>query len=110
MLQAYCLVLLYMHRDIDVVVGIAMDARWTEMGNTGGSEDLMAISVDEWTDEMVADALKAQEDYDIYREDKMQYSHVQATNYPSKTASASKQKREHRRRKKTNPFRKPKGK
>ncbi|MGY2808706.1 hypothetical protein [Bradyrhizobium sp. USDA 4506] len=110
MLQAYCIVLLYINRDIDVAVGIALDARWTEMGNIGGSEDLMAISVDEWTDEVVADALKAQEHYDIYRKDKMQYSNTQATNYPSKADSPSKQKRAHRQRKKNNPFRKPKSK
>lgn len=110
MLQAYCLALLHKYRDIDVVVGIAMDARWTEKGHEGGSEDLMAVSVDEWTDELVADALKAQETFDIFREDKMQYSHMHATNYPNKAGSASKQKRTSRHRKKNNPFRPQKGK
>lgn len=105
MLQAYCLVLLWKYRQIDTVVGVALDARWTEKGREGGSEDLIAVSVDEWTDEMIAEAGKAQEQYDIYREERLQYSDFHATDYPNPVGSTSKQKQRSRHRKKNNPFR-----
>jgi hypothetical protein len=110
MLQAYCIVLLGMYRQVHTVVGIALDAKWTMKGRKGGSEELMAVSVDEWTDEMVANAAEAQEHYDIYRQHKMTYTDFHATNYPDIAGRTSMQKQRLRHRKKNNPFRQPKDK
>jgi hypothetical protein len=54
MLKSYCLVLLSEQRQLETAVGIAVDAHWSQTGRRGGSEDLMAIQVDDWNEEMVA--------------------------------------------------------
>jgi hypothetical protein len=97
MLQAYCLVLLSEHRELNVAVGIALDARWTAMGSEGGSEDLLVLQVDNWTEQLVADAAKAKEDFDILRSDRLMLSDFHATNYPDRDRKMSyrKKRRQH---------------
>jgi hypothetical protein len=59
MLEAYCLTVLHNHRHLNTVVAIGIDAHSSQTGRKGGSEDLFAMRIDEWTDEMVANALEA---------------------------------------------------
>jgi hypothetical protein len=47
MLRSYCVVLLCERRQLKTVIGIGVDAHWTQTGRLGGSEDLMAIQVEE---------------------------------------------------------------
>ncbi|THD50404.1 MAG: hypothetical protein E8A46_18370 [Bradyrhizobium sp.] len=104
MLQAYCLVLLSEHRELNVAVGIALDARWTPKGSEGGSEDLIVLQVDSWTDQMVADAAKAKEEFDILRSDRLTLSDFHATNYPDGDHKMSQLKKRRKHRSRMNPM------
>ncbi len=52
MLETYCLRAFRTFRSIDVSVGIGIDAPESISGQRGGSEDLLAISEPEWTQEL----------------------------------------------------------
>ena len=101
MLQAYCLVLLSEHRELDTAVGVSFDAPF----GRGGSEDLIVLHVDNWTDEMIVDANKAKEDFDILRRaDRLNFSDFHTTNYPDRDETTPKLRRHRKRRGKSNPF------
>src|SRR6185503_14998996 len=51
MLQTYCAAALYDNRNTKRMVGIAIDASSEITGRRGGSEDLMAIEITDWTPE-----------------------------------------------------------
>jgi hypothetical protein len=105
MLEAYCFVLLSERRELDTAIGIALDARWTERGSQGGSEDLVVIHIDDWTDDLIADAAKAKETYDILRSDRLMVSDFHTTNYPDRHEKTPKLKHHRKQRGKRNPFR-----
>lgn len=83
MLRSYCVVLLCEQRQLKTVVGIGVDAHWTQTGRLGGSEDLMAIQVDEWTDEMLEDVARAKEQYSILLEERLINTHTSHDEYPT---------------------------
>jgi hypothetical protein len=87
MLQAYCLVLLSEQRQLKTAVGIAVDASSMQTGRPGGSEDLVALRVDEWTDQLLSRAADARERYDVLRTGRLVESHISANEYPSVAAS-----------------------
>jgi hypothetical protein len=82
LLEAYCLVILYENRHLNSVVAIGMDAHSSQTGRKGGSEDLFAMRIDEWTDELVACAVEAKEDYDILRGDRLIKQKLSRNEYP----------------------------
>jgi len=82
MLEAYCMNVLAQHRDMKTAVGIAIDASTLQTGRRGGSEDLVAVQVDEWTDEMVAAAATAQEQFDVYRKQRLKFTEIRRHQYP----------------------------
>jgi hypothetical protein len=82
MLEAYSLVVLHENRHLNTVVAIGMDAHSSQTGRKGGSEDLFAMRIDEWTDELVASALKAKEHYDILRQDRLIKRKLSRDEYP----------------------------
>lgn len=90
MLRAYCLVLLSEQRQLNTAVGFATDAHSTQTGRKGGSEDLMAIRVDEWTEELLADAAEAKEHYDVLRSGRLIQSNISRDEYPSLTGETAK--------------------
>jgi hypothetical protein len=83
MLRSYCVVLLHEQRHIKTTIGIASDAHWSQTGRRGGSEDLMAIQVDEWTDQMLADVAWAKEEYSILLEARLINTHRSHDEYPA---------------------------
>jgi hypothetical protein len=82
-LEAYCLVLLSEQRRLKTAVGIAVDASSMKTGRRGGSEDLMAIQVDEWTGQLLTAAAEAKERYDVLRVERLVESHLSGNEYPS---------------------------
>jgi hypothetical protein len=90
MLRSYCVVLLSEQREIKTAIGIAMDAHWTQTGRRGGSEDLMAIQVDDWNDQMLADVARAKEELSILQEDRLINTHTSHDEYPSLPGEPSK--------------------
>jgi hypothetical protein len=82
MLEAYCLVVLHENRRLNTVVAIGIDAHSSQTGRKGGSEDMFAMRIDEWTDELVASALKAKEHYDILREERLVKQNISRDEFP----------------------------
>jgi len=82
MLEAYCLVLLSQHRHLNTAVGIALDAHSSQTGRRGGSEDLYAIRIAEWTPELEAEATRLKEAYDILREERLNKRLVSHDEFP----------------------------
>jgi hypothetical protein len=81
MLRSYCVVLLAEQRQIKTAIGVAVDAHWTQTGRRGGSEDLIAIQVDDWNEQMLADIAKAKEEYSILLEDRLINTHTSHDEY-----------------------------
>lgn len=71
MLEAYCYVLLSENRNLHTAVGIAMDAPSSQTGRRGGSEDMFAMRIDTWTDEMLTRAAEAKQHYDVLQDDRL---------------------------------------
>lgn len=65
LLSGYCLNVLDQYSDVDVVVGVAFDASPKITGRQGGSEDLLAISREALTVEMVEQARKMKDEFGI---------------------------------------------
>jgi hypothetical protein len=82
LLEAYCLVVLYENRHLNSVVAIGMDAHSSQTGRKGGSEDLFAMRIDEWSDELIADAVEAKEHYDILRTERLIKQRISRNEYP----------------------------
>jgi hypothetical protein len=82
MLEAYCMGVLFKNRQLDTAVGIALDAHSSQTGRQGGSEDLMAIRVDEWTPALESEAMKRREAYNVLQEDRLQEKMVSHEEYP----------------------------
>jgi hypothetical protein len=83
MLRSYCVVLLSEQRQIKTAIGIAVDAHWTQTGRRGGSEDLMAIQVDDWNEQMLSDVARAKEELSILLEDRLINTHTSHDEYPA---------------------------
>ncbi len=90
MLQAYCYVLLHENRNLRTAVGIAIDASPEQTGRRGGSEDLVAVQINSWTAEMVADVEKAKEHYDILRTTRLKKTQTTSHEYPLLTEVSAK--------------------
>jgi len=82
MLEAYCMVLLSQHRHLNTAVGIAFDAHSSQTGRVGGSEDLFAMRIDEWTPKLEAEAARLREAYDILREERLNKQLVSHDEFP----------------------------
>jgi hypothetical protein len=82
MLQAYCLVVLYENRHLNTVVAIGLDAHSSQTGRKGGSEDLFAMRIDEWSDELIAEAVKAKDDYNILQKERLVKGRIAGNEYP----------------------------
>lgn len=91
-LEGYCLALLSDHRELKTAVGIAVDASFAQTGRRGGSEDLMAIQVDEWTDELTKEIAEAREKFDILKSERLITSSLSADDYPTKNPRPRKHK------------------
>jgi hypothetical protein len=96
MLEAYCATVLYERRDLRRMVGIALDASSRVTGRSGGSEDLIAFEVDEWSPEFERQVEKSRAQYDILRASRLRTARVHHDEYPSDAQSLGRNRRERR--------------
>ncbi len=82
MLHGYCLSALHKYRNYDTAVGIAIDASSKQTGRQGGSEDLMAIKVDEWTPDLEARVAADKEDFEILQDDRLRVHNASRFEFP----------------------------
>ena len=89
-LHAYCLVTLSENRQLKRVVGIALDASSKVSGREGGSEDLLALEVPEWTPSLEAQVREARQEFDIMDSDRLAKSTMAIAEYPDTPQFSSK--------------------
>jgi hypothetical protein len=97
-LHGYCLNVLKKYSDIDVVVGIAFDARSSVTGREGGSEDLLVMSREALTEDAMRHAEKIREDFGIFNPETMMETRFSDQEYPALTTSAAQEKMSRQRR------------
>jgi hypothetical protein len=83
MLHAYCLHALSENRQIKRAVGIAIDASSRVTGRKGGSEDVLALEVREWTPGLEEDLRAAREKFDIMRPERIRRGAASVEEYPA---------------------------
>lgn len=88
MLHAYCLSTMSEHRELKRVVGIALDASPKVTGRKGGSEDMLALEVHEWTPELEAQVKDLREKFDILDPTRVIKSVSSTDEYPAPAESA----------------------
>jgi len=64
-------------------VGIAIDASSRVTGRKGGSEDILALKVDERTPELEEDLRAAREKFDIMRPERIRRGATSVDEYPT---------------------------
>ncbi len=64
-LETYCYVALHENRQFKRVVGVAIDASSRVTGRQGGSEDLIAVEVAEWTPELEREVQERRRHFDV---------------------------------------------
>jgi hypothetical protein len=65
MLHAYCLFTLSEHRQLKRAIGLGFDASPKVTGREGGSEDMLALEVHEWTPTVEAQVKELREKFDV---------------------------------------------
>jgi len=82
MLSAYCQAALYDNRNLKRMVGIAVDASSQVTGRTGGSEDLVAIEITEWTPELERRTEELRRDFDVLIPSRVKRGGLSTAKYP----------------------------
>jgi len=82
MLGAHCHAALYDNRNLKRMVGIAVDASSEVTGRTGGSEDLVAIEITEWTPELERHTEELRLTFDILIPSRVQSGGFSMAKYP----------------------------
>ena len=82
MLETYCYSVLYDHRGLKCAVGIAIDASSRVTKRRGGSEDLIAVEVEEWTDELERGVRESRAHYDVLQSHRLRGYTSHIDEYP----------------------------
>ncbi len=83
MLEIYCLAALHENRNLHYAVGIAMDVPSVDNSSVGGSEDFIALSVDEWTADLEAAVEHGKQIQEILQKDRIEVSRLHDEEYPA---------------------------
>lgn len=94
MLESYCYAVLHENRQFTRIVGIAIDASSRVTGREGGSEDLIAVEIAEWTPDLERGAQERRRHFDILSPDKVRKArHIGPGNLHPLNAGLSRQQR-----------------
>ncbi len=83
MLETYCYAVLQDNRSIETVVGVAIDGHERDAESNGGSEDLIALRVSEWDDELETEIRRRRADQNILQPGDQKYYGLSARQFPS---------------------------
>ncbi len=81
-LHAYCMWALYTNRNVSRAVGVGIDASSELTGLKGGSEDLVAVDIYEWTSELEIQARELAEEFDFMRHERVVNGYYKTFDYP----------------------------
>jgi hypothetical protein len=84
-LHAYCLHTLYENRGVKRAVGIGIDASSKVTGRKGGSEDMLALEVTQWTPELEQQARDLTEKFDVMKPGRVVRGQTGTDEYPAPT-------------------------
>jgi len=96
-LEAYCYTALYENRHLKRAVGIAVDAPEAVSGRSGGSEDLIAVEIGEWTDELVNEVRERRRHFDLMVAGRMKRGEFHTQEFPEVQKSRTPLSRQQRR-------------
>lgn len=88
-LHAYCLHTLHGNRGLKRAVGIGLDASSKVTGRKGGSEDMLALEVNEWTPELEQQARDLTAKFDVMRPDRVVKSQIGTDEYPASAPTSA---------------------
>ena len=83
MLHAYCLFTLSENRQLERAIGLGFDASPKVTGRKGGSEDMLALEVPEWTPGIEAQVKELREKFDVMDPKRVVKSAVSTDEYPA---------------------------
>jgi hypothetical protein len=83
MLEVYCAAILYDHRNLKRMVGVAVDAPSSQAGEVGGSEDLMLYQIEDWTPDLERSVEQSRAHFDVMQADRIKMSRLQVQEYPA---------------------------
>lgn len=81
-LSTYAYAILRRNRNLKRAIGIAMEGPHGATHPSGGSEDLIMLEVDEWTDDLISEVKEAELLYGVMDESRVNRSNVSAQEYP----------------------------
>jgi hypothetical protein len=87
-LHAYCLHVLHENRTLKRALGIAFDASSKVTGRKGGSEDMLALEVTEWTPALEEQARELREKFDIMNPERVIKGMTSTDEYPGPDQSS----------------------
>jgi hypothetical protein len=96
MLETYCASVLYDHRHLKRMVGVAIDASSKVTGRRGGSEDLVAYEIDAWTPDLEESIRERRAHFDVLDARRLQVSRSQFDEYPQLTPAPRLNRKERR--------------
>jgi hypothetical protein len=92
-LHAYCLCTLSENRQLTRVIGLGFDASPKVTGRSGGSEDMLALEVHEWTVELEAQVKDLRKKFDVMDPNRVVKSVMSTDEYPAPSRLAKMEKR-----------------
>jgi hypothetical protein len=96
MMQAYCMSVLYDQRHLKRMAGIALDASSRVTGRQGGSEDLVACEITEWTPDLESSVRDQRAHYDVLNVERLQMSGFHIEEYPQPSRYSAMNRKERR--------------
>lgn len=81
-LQAYCEAALYENRQLNRMLGIAVDASERVTGREGGSEDVLLLEINEWTPEHERDVANMRKSAGILVPARLRKGGIQVDEFP----------------------------
>jgi len=97
MLETYLYAVLQDYRSIETVVGLAFDGHGSDTDSRGGSEDLIALQVSEWDEELEAEVLQRRSELDILNSGELKYTGISTQQFPNLPALPTVETRQQRR-------------
>ncbi|WP_291864774.1 hypothetical protein [Bradyrhizobium sp.] len=93
MLHAYCLFTLSENRQLTRIAGMGFGASPKVTGRQGGSEDMLALEVHEWTPELEAQVKELREKFDVMDPNRVVKSTMSTDEYPAPSPLPPKRKK-----------------
>lgn len=83
LMKAYCVTLLHDFPKLHTAVAVGVDASPKMSGREGGSEDLMMVQIDNWSDDLRREVIRYKQNLSVLDPDTMQHSRYTTQEFPA---------------------------